>query len=113
MSPSTAFARQSDTRTASGFVRTGDTNRRDELEKEFTNCFAASIIASPDFPSLSSLPRIAPPPFSSMGHQHLLDYPRLTRTTWSVGMAIVEKVRAQRWVLRLVPLAVALFFAVV
>jgi hypothetical protein len=69
---------------------------REQITSMATRHIAAAIIAAPDFPSRSRLPKLLPPPFSNFEHQVLFDYQMLVQIVWQVATDIVTCLRAKR-----------------
>jgi hypothetical protein len=73
---------------------------REQITSAATRCIAAAMIAAPDFPKRSRMPRHVPPPFSNFGHQVLFDYRMLVQVVWQVATDIRAATCATRAIWR-------------
>lgn len=66
---------------------------RQEVADNVSRLLAASVIANPAFPSRDLLPNLDPPPFSTQGHNLLLNYEWFVRRIWQVVIDIQTAIR--------------------
>lgn len=81
---------------------------RDQISSLTTRYLAATLIAAPNFPRRSQMPKPLPPPFASFGHQVLFDYQKLVAIVWQVAMEIRARTQESRTRSRIWCMSIAL-----
>jgi len=81
---------------------------RKRMTKRITQLIAADYIAKPDFPNFESLPPLKPLPFTTFGHQPLLNYQKLQEIIWDVISNIQNVTRAWKIINPLINLSILL-----
>jgi len=83
---------------------------RENVTDNISRLLAASIIADPVFPKRDTLPDPEPPPFSTHGHNLLLNYEWMVRRVWQVVSDVqtaIKDHKAKVRKARIIPLLVA------